>query len=99
MQWHEPMVQAAMVYAAGYILAAVIAAACAALIGQQFINRRRLTEKLELARQDILFLLEVEREHCAMHKDRDGESNKIRVRRLVRDKGQGWSGRFTSPDT
>lgn len=96
--WHEPQVQSALIYAIGYIIAAVSAAACAAVIGRQFINRKKVADLLELAKADIQFLLECERLHCDRHKERDGESNKIRVRRQAKEIGKAWSGRFTTPD-
>lgn len=96
--WHEPQVQSALIYAIGYIIAAVSAATCAAVIGRQFINRKKVADLLELAKADIQFLLECEKLHCELHKARDGESNKIRIRRQAKEAGKSFSGRFTTPD-
>lgn len=93
--WIDPMVQAAAIQAAGTFLAAAIAAICAAVIGQQVAGRKRLQEKLDDAHGDIDFLLAVEAEHCSKHRENGNESNKLRVRTLVRERGFVWSGRNT----
>ncbi len=91
----SPEVQAAVISAWGAILASLIAAIAAALIGRQVLGRKRLQEKLTLARHDIQFLLEVERQHCSKHRERENQSHKIRVRRTARENGYNWSGKFT----
>lgn len=94
-----PEVQAALIAAVGSIAAALIAAVAAALIGHQVLGRKRLVEKLELARNDIQFLLEVERQHCSVHRVRENQSNKLRIRKAARAAGYRWTGKFTSaPD-
>lgn len=67
----------------------------AALIGREFIKRKRLQEKLLIAERDIAFLLEVEAVHCAVHKELGYASLKINVRKGVLRSGYSWSGRFT----
>lgn len=67
----------------------------AALIGKEFINRKRLQEKLLIAQRDIAFLLEVEAAHCAKHKELCHASFKTRIRKEVLESGHSWSGRFT----
>ncbi|MBG6083113.1 hypothetical protein [Rubrivivax gelatinosus] len=91
----EPEVQAAVINALGSIVTTAIAAICAGLVGQQISGRRRLAEKLQLAHADIAFLLSVEQAHCELHQERVGQSQKNTIRRLVKDKGLTWSGKFT----
>jgi hypothetical protein len=67
----------------------------AAFIGQQFVSRRKLQEKLKEAQADIAFLLEVEALHCEKHKLAGHSSSKLRIREQARARGQAWSGRFT----
>lgn len=95
MNWADPAVLSAIISSSGGVIAAVIAAIAAAVIGKQFANRKKLQQKLLLVQQDLVFLLAVEEAHCEMHKKVSGESNKLRVRRLVTDHGLEWSGRFT----
>lgn len=89
----EPEVQAAIISGLATVISATIAAIVAALIGHQISGRKRLVEKLERAWEDIDFLLACEEEHCYIHKSNTGQSNKLRVRDLVRSKGKGWSGK------
>lgn len=91
----DPSVQAALIGAVGSIVTAAIAAICAALVGQQIAGRRRLAEKLVAAQKDIEFLLAVEQQHCEVHQAREGASQKLRIRKAVKDHGFMWSGRFT----
>lgn len=93
--WTDPAVQASAIGAVGTFLSTVIAGLCAAVIGKQISGRKRLQEKLVSAYGDIDFLLAVEAGHCEKHRDHGGESNKIRVRDLVREKGLTWSGLHT----
>lgn len=95
MQWGDPAVQAAMIQALGAVIATSIAALSAAILGRQIAARRRLEEKLQMAQGDICFLLEVEKTHCRLHQEKGKESNKLRVRREVQERGYTWSGRFT----
>lgn len=91
----EPEVQAAIISGLATVIAATIAAICAAVVGNQISGRKKLVKKLETAWSDIDFLLACEKEHCILHQENDGESNKLRVRSLVRDKGLTWSGKNT----
>ena len=91
----DPAVQSAIISSAGNIVAAVIAAICAAIIGHQIAGQRRLKENLSIAMGDIKFLLEVEKLHCEMQVEHQGSSMKITVRRRVGEAGERWSGRFT----
>ena len=92
---NEPEVQAAIISGLSTVIAAAIAATCAAIIGNQISGKKKLVKKLELSWSDIDFLLACEKEHCQRHKDNDGDSNKLRVRESVRSKGLTWSGRNT----
>lgn len=95
MNWADSAVQAAVIQTIGGVIAATIASVCAVLVGQQFVSRKRLQEKLHLAQQDIAYLLGVEEAHCQLHKQNGDSSFKLRIRREVEDKGLVWSGRFT----
>lgn len=95
MEWTDPAVQAAIVESVGNVLATTIAAISAALIGQQFINRKKLQESLAEAQADIRFLLAVEEEHCEMHRETDQQSFKNTVRNIAYNRGLMWSGRHT----
>jgi hypothetical protein len=95
MQWGDPAVQAAVIQAIGAVIATSIAALSAAILGRQIAARRRLEEKLQMAQGDVCFLLEVEKTHCRLHQEKGKESNKLRVRKEVQQRGYVWSGRFT----
>lgn len=92
---NDPAVQAAIVTATGGILAALIAALCATVIGRQIAGRRKLQSALQSAVADIQFLLAVESAHCDRHKEFTEESFKQRIRQVARDQGFEWSGKFT----
>ena len=92
---HEPEVQAAIISGVSTVIAATIAAICAAVIGNQISGKKKLVKKLETAWSDIDFLLACEKEHCHRHKENDGESHKLRVREAVRSNGHRWSGKNT----
>lgn len=91
----DPAVQSAVIQSSGSIVATLIAAVAASVIGKRFVSRKRLQEKLLMAQGDIEFLLAVEEGHCAMHLKVSGESHKNRVRQRAKDRGLVWSGKFT----
>lgn len=95
MEWANPAVQAALVEAIGSIIATTVAGITAGIIGQQFANRRRLQEKLDVARKDVEFLLAVEQEHCSKHKATSDQSFKQTIRKAVNERGLTWSGSNT----
>ncbi len=95
LNWTDPQVAAAMIQAVGGVAAAAFAGIGTLVIGRQVARRKRLEEKLLAAQGDILFLLEVEAQHCELHKQVSSESFKLRIRRTVTEKGHQWSGRFT----
>lgn len=66
-----------------------------AVIHQEYMSRKRLKEKLRRAEQDVLFLLEVERLHCAQNLKLRQASFKTRVRNEAFGRGYTWSGSFT----
>lgn len=92
---NDPAVQSAFIQAVGAVLAALIAAVCATIIGRQIANRRKLQASLQDAVADIQFLLAVETAHCDLHKEVSEESFKQRIRQVARDQGYEWSGKFT----
>ena len=92
---NDPAVQSALIQAIGAVIAALIAAVCATLIGRQIAGRRKLQAALQNAVSDIHFLLAVESAHCDRHMEVSEESFKQRIRQSVRDQGFEWSGKFT----
>ena len=66
-----------------------------AVLHQEYMSRKRLKEKLRRAEQDVLFLLEVERLHCAQNLKLRQASFKTRVRNEAFGRGYTWSGSFT----
>lgn len=95
MNWTDPAVQSALIQAAGTLLAAIVAAICAAVIGKQFADRKNLQNKLRLAQHDLIFMLAVEQAHCQRNMDAGDESYKLRMRQVAYDRGLTWSGKFT----
>lgn len=93
--WTDPAVQAAAIQAIGGVLAAVIAAICAVVVGKKFADRKYLQERLIIAQSDVAFLLAVEEAHCKQNTERGTSSLKLKVRQSVRDQGYTWSGKFT----
>jgi len=93
--WTDPAVQAAAIGTIGNILAALIAATAAAIIGKRIADRDKLKENLDVAIGDISFLLGVEQIHCEMHKESSDRTSKMVVRQQVTARGLVWSGRFT----
>jgi hypothetical protein len=79
------------------IVATLIAAVTASLIGKKIANRQKLQEILDIAKSDIDFLLAVERIHCERNKNATGKTSKNEVRaEVLKTKMYYWSGRFTS---
>lgn len=91
----DSQVTAAIITAAGSIIASVIAAVAAVFVGRVFLSREKLKRQLDAAVEDIAFLLKVEERHCELHQQSCGESNKQRVRDHVKSGGKTWSGKFT----
>ena len=85
----DPAVQAAIISSVGSVLAAVIAAGVAAIIGQRFANQKKLRSRIAVLQSDLLFLWAVQQEYSRRYGD------KIGVRDVVRAQGYLWSGRFS----
>lgn len=66
-----------------------------AIAGQAILGRTQLQEKLNIAYDDIAYLLQVEALHCERHKELSRASFKLRIRKEVSATGMSWSGRFT----
>lgn len=92
---NDPAVQSALINAFAAVSSTVMAAACAALIGRRFTDRKKLEQQLELCQKDVEFLLLVEAEHVVLHKERGDPPNKLKIRAKVRDLGHSFSGKFT----
>ena len=89
-------ITAAIIEGSFTLLATVIAAVCAALIGKQFQDRKKLKLQLDEAREDVAFLLAVEKLYGIRHKNNHGSSGKINVRECVRTTTDlNWSGNNT----
>lgn len=86
---NDPAVQAALISGLSSVLAALFAAIGAVLVGQRFLNQKRMQEKIERLKADLAFLLAVEEQHCKEH------GKKLIVRDSVRAEGLSWSGRYT----
>lgn len=92
----DPTVAVALISASGSVLAATIASVAAALIGKHFSNKKKLLSKLEQARNDILFLLEVEKRYGAKLQLHEDVTLKNTIRNEVRQTTNlCWSGRNT----
>lgn len=91
----DPQVQAAIISVLGSAITSLAAGIFAFIVGRQISERRSLLEKLEVAKKDIEFLLEVEQIHCEHNIEREGKSLKNTMRGLARERGSEWSGKFT----
>lgn len=91
----DPAVQSAIITTAGTAFATVVAAICASVIGKRFDNAAKLKEKLDVAINDIAFLLIVEEEYGKAHKENTNQSSKMKMRQLATGRGIVWSGKFT----
>ena len=87
--WVDAVVQAAVIESIGGVLAAIIAAIAASIIGHKIADRKRLQTKIEMLQEDVFFLLAVEEKHCQRH------GQKIAIRNQVRKEGHAWSGKHT----
>lgn len=89
-------ITAALIEGMFTLSATVIAAICAALIGKQFRDQKKLQCQLDEAREDVAFLLAVETEYGIRHKEAHGSSGKINVREKIRSTTDlTWSGNNT----
>lgn len=93
--WSDPSVQSALISTAGTVFATIVATVCAAVIGKRIANGEKLKENLEIAINDIAFLLAVEKQHCMINKEITNQSSKLKIRQLAESSGLIWSGRFT----
>ena len=90
----DAQIIAAIIQSTGTVIAAVVAAGVAGLIGKRLLQQDKLKSDLEVTKKDIAFLLGVEAKHCAKHKEQDGNSYKIKIREDARQEGYEWSGLF-----
>ncbi len=89
----DPEVISAIISAIGTIISALLATV---VIGHKIAKRKELQENLTEAIRDIEFLLRVEQLHCEDNKIMHNSSNKLKVRRQVRELyTANWSGKFT----
>ena len=91
----DPAVQAAIINTAGTVFATIVATVFATIFGKRILNGEKLKENLDIAINDVAFLLAVEEEHCAIHKENTNQSSKLRIRQIAVERGLIWSGKFT----
>lgn len=92
----DPQVQAAWISAIGGVIATVIGAAVASGITWRINSRKKLENDFARAKDDIEYLLEVERIYGERMKELTGKSFKLTVRGEVESSWRfSWSGRFT----
>lgn len=89
-------VLSAVIQAGGLIVSALITALAASLVGRKFANQQALKLLAEEKQQDIEFLLQVEKQHCELHRNESGQSNRNIIREQARSDGFVWSGKNTS---
>ncbi len=90
----DPQIVSALISAVGSLITAVVTAVVALVIGKKFARVAKLKAQLSTAARDIEFLLEVERHHTNLHRERDAKSMLLTVRRLAKSNGYSWSGQF-----
>ena len=89
-------IQVAIISGLFGLVSTLLATIAAALIGSTIANRQKLKEKLNIAIQDIEFLLEVEDIHCEYNKQHFNQSRKNLVREEARRHlDSDFSGKFT----
>jgi hypothetical protein len=92
----NPEIIAAMITAAGTIIASFILAVGAWITGRIIVNRRRLLSYYNRARADLAFQMAVEEAHCQKLKEETGESHRMRIRSQDKtETGMDWSGLHT----
>lgn len=97
--WSDAAVQASIISSTGQIVATVIGAVSASMIGRKFLNSKRLHAKLLLALSDLTYMQEVEKLHCEEFSEKVPDAravaHKLRIRRRAEERGLRLSGRFT----
>lgn len=92
----NPEITAAMITAAGTIIASLLLALGAWITGRVVLDRRRPLYDYNLARANLAFLMAVEEAHCQKLKEETGESHRMRIRSQVKtETGLDWSGQHT----
>lgn len=92
----DPQIFSSIIIGSSTILATVLGAGTAWLIGRKISRRQKLQDDLDRAVRDIHFLLAVEEAHCARNKASGNDSFKLRTRNAVRESSDAdFSGRFT----
>jgi hypothetical protein len=92
----DSQIISSLIIGSSTILATILGALTALLIGRKISKRQKLQEDLNQAVRDIHFLLAVEEAHCERNKARENESFKVRTRSATCEKlGSDFSGRFT----
>lgn len=85
-----------LIKAGGSVLATTVPSIVSFYLGRKLINKIKLKEDLKLAMSDILFLLAVEELHCRAHKELNGQSKRLIMRKSVKlEKQLEWSGKFS----
>ncbi|MBK5937908.1 hypothetical protein CCR96_01150 [Halochromatium roseum] len=87
----EPEVLAAWIGFAGTLIAAWVAS----LIGKRWLDQERLKGQLKDAKEDIRFLLEVERIQAEKRNPEHPMTALREARRMAKERGLAWSGKHT----
>lgn len=91
----EPVILAACIETAGTVFASIVAAIIATWYGKRWKSQERLEHQLNTARNDIEFLLEVEKHYIAATRSVKEVLGKIATRKAVESSGYHWSGQHT----
>ncbi|EPR7484031.1 hypothetical protein ACU8KO_002656 [Vibrio alginolyticus] len=92
----ETQITIELIKAGGNVLTAAIPSVVSFYLGRKLMNSAKLKEDLKVALSDIRFLLAVEELHCREHKELEGQSKHLTMRKSVKAERQlDWSGKFS----
>jgi hypothetical protein len=90
----DPLILAAIIEGVSTLAAALIAALVAHYLWRRWLRQQKLQRELDLARRDILFLLEVERQYIELARA-NHLPGALTVRRQAKEQNVDWSGKNT----
>jgi len=73
----------------------LVTAAIAGYFGKKWLDQQKLQQKLKEAREDIAFLLQIEKYYLQETKEDDHILGKIKIREYITTQGYNWSGKHT----
>ncbi|HFI9381184.1 TPA: hypothetical protein ACGSTL_001339 [Vibrio parahaemolyticus] len=92
----ETQITVELIKAGGSVLTAAIPSVVSFYLGRKLMKSAKLKEDLKVALSDIRFLLAVEELHCREHKELEGQSKHLTMRKSVKAERQlDWSGKFS----